>query len=386
MNQNSESPIVACFAVGKPPIYESHSSVHRTVFVWSLTSLPATRSFRINVPYDHATRVCWSPDNKALLVHTYQESTIMVFKLDKCKKDKESWFSGANNAITFPKVFDSECIGLQISSDGHHVMSCSKDGKLVLFDTKGNVTQKIEDTGLGSNHCARLSPNAKFVIVCGFSPDVKLWTIGDDKDKASARQNPSSGSDSSLKRAFELTGHSGSVCDVAFEMQTLQVASVSKADGWRLYDIDVNYKKGQSPILLKKAPFQNASGNVGADDEVSHVALSPDSSVICVSQGSDLMFYETEGGSLDRCIEKVYSTGPITGVKFDSTGKYVFCTGDKHVRIFHNVTGYKIEIKENLNKLKHNTGVMNSATSERISKTIEDSRKFLESIGEEEWK
>lgn len=62
---------------------------------------------------------------------------------------------------------------------------------------------------------------------------------------------------------------------------------------------------------------------------------------------------------------------------FESSGKFVFASGDKHIRVFHNVTGYRCNIATAKEKLKHN---QTSATKERLQNLIKDSEIFLESI------
>lgn len=71
--------------------------------------------------------------------------------------------------------------------------------------------------------------------------------------------------------------------------------------------------------------------------------------------------------------------GTISSVLFDATGKYVLTSGDKQIRVFHNVTGYRCNIETAKIKLKeHQT----SATKERLQKLIVDSEAFLKNIPE----
>lgn len=73
----------------------------------------------------------------------------------------------------------------------------------------------------------------------------------------------------------------------------------------------------------------------------------------------------------------MFFSGVITAVLFDATGKYILTSGDKQIRVFHNVTGYRCNIETAKIKLKdHQT----SATKERLQKLIADSQAFLETI------
>lgn len=69
--------------------------------------------------------------------------------------------------------------------------------------------------------------------------------------------------------------------------------------------------------------------------------------------------------------------GDVTSLLFDPFGKYLLTTGDRQVRIFHNITGYKCDIKNAKEKLQENP---TSATKERLEKLIKDSENFLKSL------
>lgn len=69
--------------------------------------------------------------------------------------------------------------------------------------------------------------------------------------------------------------------------------------------------------------------------------------------------------------------GKINRIFFDATGYYLLTAGYRQVLAFHNLTGYKNDIRDAQQKLKeHQT----SATKERLQKIIKDSQAFLESI------
>jgi WD40 repeat protein len=76
----------------------------RTVFIWNTKDFTQKdhKSLRINIEFDHAKFIKWSPDSKAFIIHKGIENVIEVYKLTK--KTDGSGFSGATKAITFPKV------------------------------------------------------------------------------------------------------------------------------------------------------------------------------------------------------------------------------------------------------------------------------------------
>ncbi|XP_044759114.1 transducin beta-like protein 2 isoform X2 [Coccinella septempunctata] len=329
----------------------------RTVFLWDARDLKAKehKSVRINIDFDHPTFVKWSPDNKAFLIHRYQDGNIEVYKVDK-KKDGS--LGHATVAHTFPKVHEEEVIGMSISSNGKFIMTCSTKNDLVLWDLKGQIIAKV-DTCLMTTFCAKISPCGTFVLASGFSPDAKVWEVIFSKN----------GEFLDVKRAFELSGHSSGIYDVSCNADSSQMVTVSKDGTWRLFDTKVEFRKGQDARLIKSGKYSNP------EDEEALVALSPNG-VIVIAVNNTLQFFSAFNGTLDQKIEDVCE-GKINRVFFDATGYYLLAAGYRQVTVFHNLTGYKCDIHDAQQKLKeHQT----SATKERLQKIIKDSQAFLDSI------
>ncbi|RZC41645.1 transducin beta-like protein 2 [Asbolus verrucosus] len=178
-----------------------------------------------------------------------------------------------------------------------------------------------------------------------------------------------SGEFQEIKRVFELSGHSSGVYDVAFDSDSSHIATVSKDGTWKLFNINIEYKKGETPHLKITGKYQQAGNH-------SLIALSPNAEVVAIATGNSLAFYSTLTGHHDYTIDNIYS-GSITSILFDAMGKYVLTGGDRCIRVFHNVTGYRCSIETAKEKLKqHQT----SATRERLVKLIEDCEAFLDSI------
>lgn len=55
----------------------------------------------MNVEFDHATLVKWSPDSKAFIIQRYHENCVEVFKVEK---KKENWLGPVTKVLTFSKV------------------------------------------------------------------------------------------------------------------------------------------------------------------------------------------------------------------------------------------------------------------------------------------
>ena len=64
---------------------------------------------------------------------------------------------------------------------------------------------------------------------------------------------------------------------------------------------------------------------------------------------------------------------------FDPGNKLFLSCGDKQVRVFHNVAGYKATIEDLEQKKKSAT---HAAMKDRIVEQISEAKKFLKSLGE----
>lgn len=79
----------------------------------------------------------------------------------------------------------------------------------------------------------------------------------------------------------------------------------------------------------------------------------------------------------NSCVTMV--AGPITSLAFDAVGEYALVSGYKHIKVFRNVTGYRVAIESAKRKLAQK---QTSATKERLEKLIVDNREFLQAMGE----
>lgn len=65
---------------------------------------------------------------------------------------------------------------------------------------------------------------------------------------------------------------------------------------------------------------------------------------------------------------------------FDSAGDYVLTAGEKHVRVFHNMTGRRTAIVSARDKLS--TSGISTATRERLEGIVKEAEDFLKSFKE----
>lgn len=82
------------------------SCLDRTLLLWSSKHLDQKdhKSLRVNVEFDHAVMVRWSPDSKAFIIHKGVENVVEVHKV---VKKADGWIASTSKAITFGKVSSS---------------------------------------------------------------------------------------------------------------------------------------------------------------------------------------------------------------------------------------------------------------------------------------
>lgn len=133
----------------------------------------------MNIEFDYATFVKWSPDSKAFVIQKYSGNMLEVYKVEK---KKEGWLKPATKALTYPKVVlkhkedvsllnvlqvhESDVIGVDIACNGKFIMTCSNTTDLVLWDLKGEQLARI-DTYLMNTYCAKISPCGRFIFASG---------------------------------------------------------------------------------------------------------------------------------------------------------------------------------------------------------------------------
>ncbi|XP_055615043.1 transducin beta-like protein 2 [Toxorhynchites rutilus septentrionalis] len=283
------------------------------------------RSFRINVDYDHAVRVRWTPDGSALVVFKYNEGRIEFYKVDKVG----NWFQNPTKQSSFPRAHTDDIVGFGVAPSGKYLITCTNKTEMVVWDAHGNVLEKI-DTFLINTYSAKISPCGKFIAACGFTSDVPIWEVRFDK----------SGEFQSVQKAFNLNGHKAGIFDIAFDRDTSKAVTVCKDGTWKIFNINIEYYKGESARCLKSGTYEQTSA-------AALVAISPLGKVVAIATGKSIQIFSVSSGSLEGTIENV-CLGQITAIKFDPTGKCLLVCADRYIRIFHNIPEFKtaLEIPE----------------------------------------
>ncbi|XP_063383996.1 transducin beta-like protein 2 isoform X2 [Cydia fagiglandana] len=330
-----------------------------SVILWDIRDLSHNqhKTLRVNIEFDHAQFVAWSPDSKAFIVHTVRENNIVVYKIEK---KKDGAIGAATQVLAFDKVHDSNVVGFGISSNGKFMMSCSSKTDMVIWDLKGQKLDTL-DTYLMSTYSAKISPCGRFVVATGQVADIKVMEVCFTKN----------GEYKQVTKAYDLTGHSSGIYEVAFDVDTSHVATISKDGTWKLYHTKINYAIGEGPHVLETGRYTQTANPPC-------IALSPNAEVLAVSVDGSVEFYDTYTGQLYDTVENVYTAGLINHMKFDASGKYLFVCGEKAVRILHNVCGYQTTVDSCTRLLATR---QTSATTERLNKTIQECKETLAKFG-----
>ncbi|XP_071944671.1 transducin beta-like protein 2 [Antedon mediterranea] len=339
--------------------YLASCAEDRTIRIWSVKEFKEKehRCLRGNVEYDHGTNVKFSPDCKAFITSTSNGNYIKVFKIGK-KEDGTS--ASIATVLEFPKKHVQDIISIGIGSvvNGSYIMTATSDTTIIVWDLKGEVLTTIDTHHINNNHAA-VSNCGRFIASCGFTPDVKLWEVVFNRSNEFTE----------VRRAMELKGHSASVYYFSFNLDSTRMATVSKDGTWKLWDTDVEYMKQQDPYLLCTGSFNHT--------EPSRICLSYDSHSIAIATHANIYVFNAEEGVLDHEYHDVHAL-PITSIAFSPSSYYLVSSGDRHIQVFHNITGYKANIAEMEKKLVKATS---NTVKDRLNLQLKTEREKLESIG-----
>jgi len=337
--------------------YLLSSGMDRAIFLWSTKEfqLPQTKHIRCNVEFDHAFKVRFSPDSKSFITGLGITNTIRAYKITK---KEDSTISIVQAAVQdFPQVHKADLINIGISCNAKFIMTSSRDTTIHIWDLKGDILGTI-DTKMMTNSYAAVSSCGRFFGACGFTPDVKIWEVCFDK----------TGNYTQIKRAFELKGHSAGVYNFSFNADSSRIASVSKDLTWKLWNTKIDYERGQECDLLLTGELREKGPSM--------IALSPDAYTIAVVTNKNLSFFNGLTAECDQVIENICSE-TVNEILFSNDNLYLAVACDKHVKVFHNVTGHKVAIQDLEKNLK---ATKTEGAKERLEQLIDGHRKSIETI------
>lgn len=345
-------------------------SEDRTVRLWNVKdfALREHKYTRGNVEFDYPSCISISPDSRAFIVGLGTEHLIRVYKIHKLKKDDGTPHMSVTNEFDFPKEHKTELVSVAISPNGKYIMSADKKTSVIIWTTKGDVLTQI-DTNMIYNTQVCVSPCGNLVAACGFTPDVKFWHIGFNKSNEFQAATKTLG----LKGHSISQGHTDSILAFSFTNDSKRIATISKDQTWKIWDIDVDYLKGQDGYLL-------TTGQCACTPDVPvHIALSPDHFTIAISLGHSIKLYNTGTQEVEEFLQDVHQ-GAISALHWLADSRHLASAGgnDKSIRVWHNVPGVKASLADLTSKLPK---AKSESTRERIQLQIDDAQEYLSRFG-----
>lgn len=116
--------------------------------LWCVKDLTSKdrRSLRVNIEYDHATLIRWSPDGKAFIIHKAMANAIEVYKVTK---KPDGFLASATKALEFPKV----CIMLHLNWLVLAIIKCSY--VVISVTLRMSLAWILRALGNTSSHAAK---------------------------------------------------------------------------------------------------------------------------------------------------------------------------------------------------------------------------------------
>ncbi|VDP50225.1 unnamed protein product [Heligmosomoides polygyrus] len=274
-----------------------------------------------------------------------------VFKLVKKETASTYKFVHMEN-VSFPSAHTLDISHSGISSSGKFLMSASPDNKIVLYDIHGNILKTLEPK-LSSLFDVKISPDGRFVAVCGFTTEVFVYEFAVIRwiQVLFSRENVFQ----DARKAFDLKGHNSGIFAVAFNAAATLAVTVSRDGFWRV---------GEWSALR------------GASADRVRLAMSSTGGSFTVACGSTLKIFSSEDEHKDFPeLPDVHGDQRVLAIRYSPCDRFVATCGDRYVRVFRNVPEYHSRIVRLSRSLKEATG---DAPKRRIQEQIDEANKELQ--------
>ncbi|KAK0395491.1 hypothetical protein QR680_001304 [Steinernema hermaphroditum] len=311
------------------------------------------------VDLDTATRLCFSPDSKSVLVALKGENKLAVYKMAKTTSVKLV----PVESITFQPSHTLDICRVGIACTGKYLISASPDNKVVVYGTHGEEYGVIESKLCVLYH-AEISPDGRFIGVSGFMPDVFVYEATFTRE----------GQFQAIKKVFELKGHNSSVFSFAFNQDSRRAVTVCKDGFWRLFDTDIRYELGEEAKMISQGEWTVMKT---CDPGDVHVAMSPSGKSFAIAANNHVLLVSTN--TPNKSIPPVLDIhhAPISSIRISPCGRYIATCGDRIIRIFNNVAEHYSTIVELEQALKE---AKNEAARERIDANLYQAKAELKAL------
>ena len=139
----------------------------------------------------------------------------------------------------------------------------------------------------------------------------------------------------------------------------------------------IKFSKVINNDIAGQEPRAVESGKIEVSPN-SKIALCPDGRVMAISCDKNVLIYSLDPAKLIKQIDNVHSS-PINGMLFDAESKWLITSGDKHIRVFHNVIGFQktlVDLKKTLEE------AVTEGHKERLNQQIDELKIKLKQIGD----
>uniref|UniRef100_A0A8R1HPK7 WD_REPEATS_REGION domain-containing protein n=1 Tax=Caenorhabditis japonica TaxID=281687 RepID=A0A8R1HPK7_CAEJA len=334
----------------------------RNVILWDVRDFEGKehKSIRQTIDYDTPTRVVFAPDCKSVVFSMKRENKLCVYKLAKKTEGNGSHHFVHIENLQFERAHQVDIQSVGIAGNAKYLMSSALDNKICLYDLRGQLLKSI-DGKVSSLHDCRLSPDGRFVIVSGFTPDVFVFEPVFSRD----------GAFQSAKKVFSLSGHQSGVLAAAFNATATRAITVSRDGHWRVFDTEIRYEAGQDAKILREGRWEPLRG---ATSEHVRLEVSPSGDSFAVSFKTDLKVFCSEDETKDYPELKDICSSTISSIAYSSDGKYIATCGDKYIRIIRNVPEWHSRMVKLTRELPECT---QDGARRRIKEQIEEAQELL---------
>ena len=157
------------------------------------------------------------------------------------------------------------------------------------------------------------------------------------------------------------------------------MVSASKDGTWRLWDTDVRYEHGQDPRLLRSGRLDLLKTVPGTSVRVA-MAPSGDSWALAVHDVIRVFRWAADTDQPDGVIEGAHSES-ISALRFSPDSAFLVSAGDRHIRVFHNVSAHRARIAATPALVAHSQSESHKL---RLREAALESQAFLVSLGVQE--
>uniref|UniRef100_A0A914V925 Transducin beta-like protein 2 n=1 Tax=Plectus sambesii TaxID=2011161 RepID=A0A914V925_9BILA len=340
----------------------------RSLMLWNLKDFAEKehKSTRGSVDLDHSRLVKFAPDSKSIILALAVTNKVGVYKLARREDGGNRVKFQPVDSVEFPEKHVRDIVSIGIACSGKFLMSASSDNTLVVYDLHGDILKTIE-TKLNTLHRASVSPCGRFIAASGFTPDVVVWEVSFDKG----------GTFKGANKAFELKGHTSGVYAFDFNQNSSRAVTASKDGSWKLFDTDIRYQQGEEAHEIMSGQWELLRS---AHPESVFAAMAPSGDSFAIGANRHVRVYSAMKAVGDfEPLFDVHSE-QLTSLKFSSCGRFFATAGDKYIRVFHNIPGYKSAIEALKEAIK---AASSDAQKRRLMEQLEEEKaKFAAVLNE----